>query len=338
MSSFTSLHHENTPHETCIFPASFAQERLWFLDQFEPGSFAYNISSALRLRGNLNVQALSQSIAELVRRHETLRTSFVTVDGRPYQSIASALSIPLPLVDLSAITPDEQAMLVRRIAKEEARNPFDLNQGLLRTTLIRLRGEEHIIVLVMHHIISDAWSMQVLLRELNTLYATFAAGKLSPLSDLPIQYADYAVWQREWLQGETLEQELAYWKQRLAGTPAFLELPTDRPRPPVQTYHGAQLSFSLPATSTKALEELSQKRGVTLFMTLLAAFQTLLFRFTGQQDIVVGTPIAGRTQIELEGLVGFFVNTLAIRCDLSGDPTFWDLLERVRNTDRKSVV
>ncbi len=333
MPSSTALHDENIPHETCVLPASFAQERLWFLDQFEPGSFAYNISSALRLRRKLNVRALSQSTAELARRHETLRTGFVAVNGRPQQSIASATFIPLPLVDLSAITLDEQAMLVQRIAKDEARNPFDLSQGpLLRTTLIRLHGEEHILVLVMHHIISDAWSMQVLLRELNTLYVAFAAGNPSPLPDLPIQYADYAAWQREWLQGEMLEQELAHWKQRLAGAPAVLELPTDYPRPPVQTYHGAQLSFSLPATSTKALEELSQKRGVTLFMTLLAAFQTLLFRLTGQQDIVVGTPIAGRTQIELEGLVGFFVNTLAIRCDLSGDPTFWDLLERVRNT------
>ena len=330
--SSTDLHNEDISQKTCMFPASFAQERLWFLDQFEPGGFAYNISSTLRLRGNLNVQALSQSIAELVCRHETLRTSFVTVNGSPHQSIASELSIPLPLVDLSALAPDKQAMLAQRIVKEEARNPFDLSQRpLLRATLIRLHGEEHIIVLVMHHIISDAWSMQVLLRELNTLYAAFAAGEPSPLPDLPIQYADYAVWQREWLQGETLEQELAYWKQRLAGAPAVLELPTDHPRPPIQTYHGAQFAFNLSAPLTKALEDLSQKRGVTLFMTLLAAFQTLLFRFTGQQDIVAGTPIAGRTQIELEGLVGFFVNTLAIRCDLSGDPTFWDLLEQTRS-------
>jgi fengycin family lipopeptide synthetase B len=318
-------------HGVSVFPASFAQERLWFLDQFEPDSFLYNIVLTLRLQGNVNMSALLRSVAELVARYETLRTNFVTIDDHLFQSIAPQLTILLPFLDLRAIERSEQTALVQQIAGDEAQRPFDLVHGpLIRITLLSLDAQKHLLLLTFHHAIADAWSINICCNELNMLYAAFKAKKTVQLPELPIQYADYAVWQREWLQGETLERELSYWKERLAGAPAVLELPADHPRPSIQTHHGARVPFSLPAPLAQALEELSRKKNVTLFMTLLAAFQTLLGRFTGQQDIVIGTPIAGRTQIELEGLIGLFVNTLAMRCNLQEDPTFWELLEQVR--------
>ena len=282
----------------------------------------------IRIGGALDPQLLRRALDAIVARHETLRTTIVAVDGTPQQIVAPVLSIPLPVTDLSGL-PDREAQ-AQRLAVEEVRRPFDLARGpLFRATLFRLDPDEHLLVLTVHHIISDAWSLGVLFRELRALYRAFARGEPSPLSELPIQYADYAAWQRRTLQGEALERELAYWRERL-GPPPALELLTDRPRPTVQSTRGAKQSIVIPKLVGDGLKELSRREGATLFTTLLAAFHMLLGRYTGQEDIVVGSPIAGRTQAETEGLVGFFVNTLALRLDLSGDPTFRELLHRAR--------
>ncbi|WP_437667767.1 amino acid adenylation domain-containing protein [Sorangium sp. So ce1182] len=313
-------------------PLSFAQQRLWFLDRLEPASAFYNVPAVVRLSGRLDVDALARSLQEIVRRHEALRTVFpTTLAGEAHQAIASALEVPFPIVDLQAFAEPALEAEVRRRAEEEGQEPFDLAKGpLLRTTLLRLGEQEHVLVLTMHHIVSDGWSMGVLVRELGALYEAFARGLPSPLPALPIQYADYAVWQRAWLSGEVLEAQLAYWKKQLSGAPPALELPTDRPRPAVHTYRGAVLPVALPRELSTALAALSRREGVTLFMTLLAAFQVLLHRYTGQDDIVVGSPIAGRTHPQTEGLIGFFVNTLVLRTDLSRQPTVRELLGRVR--------
>src|ERR687886_738282 len=310
---------------------SFAQARLWFLEQLEPGSYAYNIPAAVRLTGSLHVAALQQSLDEIVQRHEALRTTFAMVNGEPIQVIAPVLALTLPLVDLRELPQAQQEASVERLATEEAMRPFDLAQGpLLRATLLQLGQAEPVLLLVMHHIVSDGWSMGVLIRELAALYEAFSMGKPSPLPELPIQYADFAHWQRQWLQGEVLAAQLSYWQQQLAGAPSLLELPTDRPRPAVQTFRGAAQSLALPETLTEKLKLLSQRSGVTLFMTLLAAFQTLLYRYTGQDDICIGSPIANRNHSETERLIGFFVNTLVLRTPLSGNPSFQELLGRVR--------
>jgi amino acid adenylation domain-containing protein len=312
-------------------PLSFAQQRLWFLDQWEPGNSAYNMPAAFRLTGPLDVKALECSLNEIVRRHESLRTSFSVVDGQPIQVMAPSLTLTLPVVDLQELPEDEREDQPRRLATEEAKNPFDLAQGpLLRSTLLRLGAQDHVLLLNMHHIVSDGWSMGVFFRELSALYEAFSTGKSSPLPELPIQYADFAGWQRQWLQGQMLETQLSYWRQQLETAPPVLELPTDHPRPPVQTYRGARQSLVLSKTLTEALKALSRQESSTLFMTLLAAFQILLHRYTGQDDIVVGTPVAGRNRTETEGLIGFFLNSLVLRTDLSGNPTFRELLARVR--------
>jgi amino acid adenylation domain-containing protein len=312
-------------------PPSFAQERLWFLDQLEPGSSAYNIPAAFRLKGVLDRTALEQSLNEIVRRHEVLRTTFATVGGQPVQVIASDLNLALPIVDLCKFPEAKREIEVQRLVTEEAQRPFDLIQDpFLRTTLLHLDDEEHVLLLTMHHIVSDGWSMGVFNQELAALYKAFSARKPSPLPELPIQYADFAHWQRQWLQGEVLEAQLAYWKQQLGGSLPVLKLPTDRPRPAIQTFQGATQSFMLSATLTESLNALSHQEGVTLFMTLLAAFKTLLYRYTSQEDILLGSPAANRNRVEIEGLIGFFVNTLVLRTDLSGDPTFQELLGRVR--------
>ncbi len=312
-------------------PLSFAQERLWFLNQLEPDSPAYNITRAVRLSGPLNLPALEQTLNDLVRRHETLRTTFSTVDGRPEQVIAAKHTIQLPLFDLRSLPETERLYQAQCRCTERARNPFDLTQGpLFRPALLRLGREDHILLLTMHHIISDGWSMGVIFREISVLYQAFSAGKPAPHSKLPVQYADYALWQREWLQGEVLETQLAYWKEQLAGTPEVLALPTDHTRPQEPSGRGAVQSLTLSKALADKLRVLSQREGVTLFMVCLAAFQTLLHRYTGQEDIVVGSPIANRTRAELEDLIGFFVNTLVLRVDLSGNPTFRELLGRVR--------
>ncbi|MEH2041209.1 non-ribosomal peptide synthetase [Nostoc sp.] len=311
-------------------PLSFAQQRLWFLEKFAPGSSAYNISGAIQVTGSLNLEALEQSLSEIIRRHEALRTTFTTVQGQALQVINPPPTWSLPVVNLQNLPVTEQEATALQLAKTEAQQPFDLKQPLLRVQLLRLGEEKYIVLFTMHHIISDAWSMDIFIRELATLYTTFSKGQPSPLADLSIQYADFASWQRQWLQGEILEAQLGYWQQQLSGSLPVLELPFDRPRPAVQTFRGAQRSLLLPASLTKALKQLSQQEGVTLFMTLLAAYKTLLWRYTNQEDILVGSPIAGRNQSQIEGLIGFFVNTLVLRTDLSGNPTFRTLLNRVR--------
>jgi amino acid adenylation domain-containing protein/non-ribosomal peptide synthase protein (TIGR01720 family) len=314
-----------------VLPLSFAQQRLWFLDQLEPGSPTYNMPAAVRLSGALDTAALESSLNAIVGRHEVLRTTFTTVEGQPSQLIAPILAIRLSIVNLEGMPAAERELEAQRLAADEARLPFDLAHGpLLRATLLRLDVEEHVLLLTMHHIISDGWSIGVLMRELAALYSAGLAGRQPALPILPIQYADYAHWQRAWLQGQVLDTQLAYWKQQLAGAPALLELPTDRPRPPVQTFQGAHQAITLPQPLTAAIKKLSQREGVTPFMTLLAAFQTMLYRYTGQTDLVVGTPIANRTRTQTEPLIGFFVNTLVLRASLSRSLTFQELLGRVR--------
>jgi amino acid adenylation domain-containing protein len=312
-------------------PLSFAQQRLWFLEQLYPGTPLHNVSRLMRLHGKLDVAVLRRTLDAVVARHEALRTSIVTVANTPVQIIAAEASIPVAITDLGGLAEAERQTEARRLVSDATRRPFDLARGpLFRAMVLRLGAEEHLLLLTMHHIISDAWSIGVLSRELTAFYQAFTTGVPAALPELPIQYADYAVWQREWLQGERLERELAYWREQLRGAPAVLELPTDRPRPAVQSSRGSKQSLLLPARVSEGLQALSRREGVTLFATVLAAFQALLARYTGQVDIVVGAPIAGRTHTETEGLIGFFVNTLALRTDLSGDPTFRALLRRVR--------
>lgn len=312
-------------------PLSFAQQRLWFLHQLDPGSSAYNGPAAVLLQGSLNVAALEQSINEIVRRHEALRTCFPVVEGRPVQKIVSALSVSLPVVDLQDLPETKREAEVQRLGRSNTQQPFDLAQApLLRLTLLRLSTQEHVLLLTMHHIISDAWSAGVFIREVAALYEAFSTGKLLPLPELPIQYADFAVWQQQWLQGEVLDTQLNYWKQQLNGAKTVLELPTDRPRSHVQTSTGTKHSFALSPSLSHTLKSLSQQEGVTLFMTLLAAFNTLLYRYTGQEDILVGSPIANRNRSQTERLIGFFANTLVLRTDLSRDPSFRELMRRVR--------
>ena len=312
-------------------PLSFAQQRLWFLDQLKPNSSFYNIPSAVRLRGTLDIAALEQSFRELIRRHEPLRTRFGLVDGVPLQLIDDAPDFDLPVFDLRTVDEAEREADARSIAAAESQRPFDLSTGpLLRASVVRLADHDHMLLCTMHHIISDGWSMGVVIRELTTLYEAYSTGRKSPLPDLEIQYADFAHWQRAWLQGEVLERQLTYWKKQLIGAPAVLELPTDYSRPAVQTYSGATQFFVLPAALRDQLEDISRTNSATLFMTLLAAFQILLSRYSRQSDVVVGSPIANRNRAETESLIGFFVNTLVLRTDLSGDPSFRELLGRVR--------
>jgi len=310
-------------------PLSYAQQRLWFLDQLWPGAHVYNNSLAVRFQGRLDTAALELALNQLVRRHETLRTTFKLTDEGPVQVVAPTQPVRLAHVDLSRHGDGEREEAVRRWIAEEIKRPFDLTRGpLLRVSLLRLGAAEHVGVLVLHHIISDGWSQGVLFEELGLCYGAALNGAAAPLADLPIQYADYAVWQRERLQGEVLADQLDYWREQLAGVPELLELPTDRPRPPVQSFRGARADLLLPPLV--GLKALRQQEGVTTFMVLLAAFQILLARYTGQTDIVVGTPVAGREQVQTEGLIGFFVNTLALRTDLAGDPSVRELLRRVR--------
>ena len=308
---------------------SFAQQRLWFLDQMQAGA-AYNIHSALRLQGRLDRAALRGSLDEIVRRHEALRTTFPARAGRPVQVIAPTLTVPLPEVDLGGLPEAEREKRARALANEDAQRPIDLAAGpLLHATLMQLAAEDHVLLLTIHHIVADGWSMGVLSRELTALYRAFARREPSPLPELAIQYADFSAWQRQWLRGEVLDRQLAYWKERLDGLPT-LQLPTDRPRPALATYRGSTHAFALPLRLLERLRALGLSEGVTLYMTLLAAFEVLLSRYSDQEDIVVGSPIANRRRPEAEELIGFFVNSLALRTDLSGDPPFRELLGRVR--------
>ena len=310
--------------------STFAQRRLWFLDQFEPGSSVYNIPSAVRLQGELDVEALEAALNALVERHETLRTHFELEKDDPLQVIAPALKVPLPVDDLASLPDEDREVELQKRVQSETGAPFNLGQGpLLRARLFKLATRTYVLALTLHHIISDGWSMGVLMRELSVLYRACHQSVPSPLPALQIQYADYAIWQRSWLQGAILDKQLSYWREQLKDL-SVLDLPTDRPRPAMQRFDGAHVQFQLSETLTKGLEALSLQAGGTLFMTLLAAFQVLLQRYSGQDDIVVGSPIAGRNKVEVEGLIGFFVNTLVLRTNLSGDPTFMELLGRVR--------
>ncbi|HVR99443.1 MAG TPA: amino acid adenylation domain-containing protein, partial [Thermoanaerobaculia bacterium] len=314
-------------------PLSSAQQRLWFIDQLEPGSPLYNIPVALRIEGPLHHAVLRRCLSEIVRRHEVLRTVFAVTEGPPVQVIRPAEPVGLSVVDLAGLPVSRRQAKAFAMAGEEARRPFDLTRGpLLRGVLLRIAEGDHVVALTMHHIVSDGWSLGILVREVTALYAAFAETRPSPLPELPVQYADFAVWQHSWLQGEILEGEIAFWRRQLAGLPPLLELPTDRPRPAAQSFRGASRPVRLPVGLTQQIEALSRRQGVTVFMVLLAGFEALLSRYSGQQDLAIGTPVAGRNRTELEGLIGFFVNTLVLRGDLTGEPTFRELLGRVRET------
>ena len=313
-----------------VLPLSFAQERLWFWEELQPGTATYTLTSAFRLVGDLDVSVLERSLNEIMRRHEILRTSYAAVEGHPVQVIAPQSFVPLGVEDLSHLSESERDFEVRRLAGEEALRPFDLTQApLLRVSLLRLGEQEHVALVSMHHIVSDGWSMGVLVEEIASLYEEFLGDKPSPLPELPVQYADFAEWQREWLKGDVLTEQLTYWKEQLHDAP-LLQLRTDRPRPQVYSSQGSIVPINLPAGLLRELKALSRKNHVTLFMTLLAAFNVLLHRHTGQDDIVVGTDIANRTRVETEKLIGFFVNMLVLRTNLQGDPSFSELLRRVR--------
>jgi amino acid adenylation domain-containing protein len=312
-------------------PLSFSQQRLWFIDQLYHGSSFYNIPIAFHIQGNLNIAALQQSLNEIIKRHEVLRTNFTLVNGEPVQEIDPQLSWNLSIINLEHLSGQDWEFEVKQLVAEEAKKPFNLASCLLvRATLLPLSGEEHVLLVTMHHIITDGWSCGVFLRELSTLYAAFSTNQPSSLPELPIQYADFAVWQRDRIQGKFLATQLNYWKQQLSGELPVLKLPTDRPRPNVTTFTGAKQYFTFSAALTNALRQLSQQADTTLFMSLLAAFNILLYRYTDQEDILIGSPIANRNRAELEGMLGLFVNTLVLRNNLNGNPSFRELLHRVR--------
>ncbi|MFL5384123.1 MAG: amino acid adenylation domain-containing protein, partial [Longimicrobiaceae bacterium] len=312
-------------------PLSFAQERLWFIDRLEPGSTAYNVGIPLRLGGALDLPALERALGELVRRHAVLRTRFALVEGAPVQRIEPAEPFRLPVEDVSLLSEDQREVQLHALAAAERGTPFDLEAGpLFRARLVRAGEDDHLLLLGMHHAVTDGWSTGIFLRELAALYGAFSRGEASPLPGLPVRYADFAAWQREWLRGERLAAQVAWWREHLAGAPAVLTLPTDRPRPAAQSHRGGRIPFSLPAEAAGGLRALALEQRATPFMALLAAVALLLSRWSGQDDVVVGTPVAGRTRREVEGLIGLFVNTLPIRTELAGDPSFRALLARVR--------
>ena len=326
----TPLRRVPRDRELCL---SFAQQRLWFLDQLEPGKSIYNVPGALRLKGPLDVDALQRSLEEIVRRHEALRTTFATGESGPVQIVSPSSRLTLLREEIRCGREEEAEAEISHRVVLEGSQPFDLSRGpLLRAKLIRVGADDHVLLLTMHHIVSDGWSMGILYRELSALYRAFLRGEPSPVAELPIQYVDFAVWQREWLKGPELDRQLAYWKKQLDGIPALLNLPTDRPRPAIQSFRGRTQSRVFGKDLVEGLKALNRREGVTLFMTLLAAFQTLLHRYSGQEDIVVGAAIANRNRTEIEGLIGFFVNALALRANCSGDPTFRDFLASVRRT------
>ncbi len=320
-------------------PLSFAQERLWFLDQLEPGSAVYNVCQAVRISGPLDSVALEKALNDVVRRHEILRTNVRSVDGRPVQVIAPERTIAIASMDASAWGEGPADLELQRRLREESRRPFNFERDLLlRALLVRLSPTESVLMLTMHHIISDGWSLGILFRELAALYAGYCSGQLCKLPELPIQFADFVLWEREHVHDAALERALAYWKKQLGGTLPVLELPLDHPRSATATSRGALQSLTLSRTLTGALKTFGQQEGATLFMTLLAAFQVLLHRWSGQEDIVVGSVVAGRRKVELEKLIGFFVNTLVLRGDLAGNPTFRELLARVRDSSLAALA
>src|SRR3984893_14484027 len=324
-------------------PLSFAQQQVWLHAQLAPGIPLYNEILILERTGPLNREVLERSFREITRRHETLRTTFPVVDGTPIEMIAQHQTHELPLTDLSGFLDRQRTAECVRIAVEEAREPFDPAEGLLmRTRLLRLSQENYLLLLVLHTIVADEWSLNVLARELGALYEAYAAGEPSCLSDLPIQYADYADWQRNWFEGDVLEQQISYWRERLAGISPVLALPTDRPRPPAQEFRGARQSLALSKSLSESLKEMSEREGVTLFVTLLAAFQTLLSRYTGQDDLVVGSIVPGRDGVGTEGLIGLFARPVMVRTDLGDDATvralLWRLMDSVRDDCQQQDV
>ncbi|MEK6284011.1 MAG: condensation domain-containing protein, partial [Acidobacteriota bacterium] len=312
-------------------PLSYAQQRLWFLEKISPEQAIYNVPLSVRLSGALDVAALEQTLQQIIDRHEVLRTRFVEVKGEPRQQIAAQQEFRIKVVNLSHLPAGDGERTARELAQQEAQRGFDLASGpLLRASVLKLAEQEQIVLLLMHHIISDGWSLGVLLREVQQLYESHVSGSAGvELPELGIQYADYAVWQREMLGSGVWAEQVEYWRRQLAGV-KVLELPTDRPRPALQTFRGAQHFFMISRELSKSLKALGQREDATLFMTLLAAFMVLIYRYTGQEDMVIGTPVAGRNRIEIENLIGFFVNTLALRANLSGDPSFKEFLGRVR--------
>jgi aspartate racemase len=321
------------PHQGTV-PLSYGQQWFWYcLERWSHGrpGPVYLLPAAVRLKGALNVAALEQALNAIIERHEAVRTTFKVADGRRVQVIAPSLKLELPVIDLRALPVDVRETEAARLIFEEARRLFDLARGpLLRAALLRLADDAQIVLLTMHHIITDGWSQAIFSRELTALYAAFSEGRPSPLPDLPIQYADYSIWQQQKFHQDALQHQLSYWMRELAGAPLILELPIDNPRPAIQTSRGGKQKLVIPKAMAEPLRELSYRAKGTLFVTLLSAFNVLLYRYTGQQDILVGTPVAGRTRVELETLIGYFVNNLVLRTDLSGDPTFLEFLERER--------
>jgi amino acid adenylation domain-containing protein len=318
---------------TYAFPLTFAQQRLWFLNQLEGDSASYNVPWAVKIEGPLNVPALERTLNTILARHEVLRTTFAMSGNAPVQIASATLPFALQVVDLMAVPAGEREHQAQELARQEASHPMDLAIGpLFRSCLLRLGEQDHVLLLTLHHIVFDGWSRRVFIRELGAIYEALSVGRPSPLPELPLQYADYAVWQRQYLQGNTLDRHFAYWKKQLEGAPVQLELPTDRPRPNTQSYAGTVLRWEAPSDLAAQLTSLGRASGTTLFMTLLAAFNVLLSKYSRQEDIVVGTPIANRNRAEIEALIGLFVNTLVLRTDLSGDPTFLELLTRVKET------
>ncbi|MGL6341223.1 MAG: amino acid adenylation domain-containing protein, partial [Waterburya sp.] len=319
--------------QTSQIPLSLAQQRLWFLYQMEPQSSAYNIPLALELKGKVDVSVLQQAITEIVRRHQALRTNFRVVEDSPIQIINPAVTMTLPIIDIQALSEAERELEYQRLATAEADRAFNLTEdSLLRTTLVQLSDDTQVLLVTMHHIIADGWSLEVFTQELASLYSDFIQGKSFSLPDLSLQYGDFAAWQRQWSQTEAFTTQVAYWEKQLASLPALLELPTDHPRPAVQTFRGGVERFSLNGELTQKLQHLSQSFGATLFMTLLASLATLLSRYSNSKDIVIGSPIANRHRQELEPMIGFFVNTLVLRTNLEENPSFEQLLAQVRKT------
>lgn len=313
------------------YPLSFAQERLWFLDQWHPGSPLYNVCSAIRLPGPVSLTLLQTCLDEVVRRHESLRTTFTVINGEPRQQVAAQIELPIALVDLQSFWESEREAEAQRLAALESQRAFDLAIGpLMRVLLLRVAPTDHVLMVTLHHIITDGWSLTILFHELALLYDAYMSGRRSPLPELPIQYTDYALWQRRTLQGEELKRHLDWWMQHLAGGPSALALPSDRPRPALPSFRGGVHVFEIPEALTEELKRFSRREDTTLFMTVLAAFQVLLARYSGQRDVVVGVPIANRTRVELERLIGFFVNTLPLRLELIGNPSVREVLEQVR--------
>lgn len=317
--------------DTNSLPLSFNQQMLWFVHQLAPQSPVYNIPVAILLEGQLNVKALEQSLNQIRQRHEVLQTCFQMVEGQPVQERVADLTLELPVIDLQEFAESKQQELVQKLAKQEAQCPFDISrEPLLRVKLLRLCETKYVMLFTMHHIVSDAWSRGVIIRELAALYKSICSNQPSPLAELPIQYADFAAWQREWLQGEVLESQLSYWKKQLEGKLPVINLPTDKPSPDVQTFQGARRSLILPESLTKELKSFSQKQEVTLFTTLLAGFYILINWYTQQEDIIIGTDVANRNFAEIEGLIGFFINQLVLRTKVSDNSNFQEFLMQVR--------